>query len=88
MSDAEPSLHDLLTTGRAKVERQIDLLHGRLYPYADLGLVGSLLMLVSGGFGPPFRTNFVMCDNTDLIARLTDLLQRIDDALEELGSHD
>ena len=88
MSDAEPSLREQLSMGRARVERQIDLLRGRSYPYADVGLVGGLMMLVFGGFGPPFRTNFVMNDSSDLIAKLTSLLHRIDDVLEELGPYD
>jgi len=46
------------------------------------------MMLVGGGFGPPFRTTGVMNDNSDLIAKLTSLLHRIDDTLEEPGSYD
>ena len=88
MSDAEPSLRAQLTVARARVERQIDLLRGRSYPYANVGLVGGLLMLVGGGFGPPFRTTGVMNDNRDLVAKLTSLLHRIDDVLEELGPYD
>jgi hypothetical protein len=88
MADAEPDLREQLMVARAGSSGRSTSCGGRSYPYADVGFVGGLMMLVGGGFGPPFRTTGVMNDNSDLIAKLTSLLHRIDDTLEELGSYD
>jgi len=89
MSDVEePSLREQLLIARARVEKQIDRLIARPFAYSDVGLVGGLLMLFGGGFGPPFRASGVMTNNDELIEKLTKLLHRLDDALEGLGPYD
>jgi hypothetical protein len=88
MPEAEPGLVEQFTTARAKVALQIDLLRARPYPYPEGGLSLAILMFIFGCFGPPFRTNGIMTDNSVLIARLTNLQHRIDQAMEELGAAD
>jgi hypothetical protein len=73
MSGAEPSLREQLLTARAKVEKQIDKLRDRPYPILDTA---------------PFHSNVLSTENRELIEKLTKLLHRLDDALEELGPYD
>ena len=84
MPRPEPSLRQQLMDARANVERQIDKLRARPYPLAGVGAIGAL----GAGFGSPFRTNGVMIDNDELIAKLTETLREIDEALAGLGSDD
>ena len=49
-----------------------------------MGAIGAL----GAGFGSPFRTNGVMIDNDELIAKLTETLREIDEALAGPGSDD
>jgi hypothetical protein len=85
MFDAEePSLREQLLVARARVEKQIDRLRARPYPYADVGPLGAW----GAGLGGMFRANGVMIDNSELIAKLTELRHRLDDALEGLGPND
>jgi hypothetical protein len=84
MSRPEPTLRQELTEARANLQRQIDRLRARPYPYADVGAVGALM----AGFGAPFRANLVMIDNSELISKLTEILRGIEEALAELGPDD
>jgi hypothetical protein len=78
-------LRQQLKDARANVERQIDKLRARPYPpLAGVGAIGAL----GAGFGSPFRTNGVMIDNDELIAKLMGTLREIDEALAGLGSDD
>jgi len=92
---AEPSLHQQLEDARINVQRQIDRLRARAYPIAPTGLVrGGEIPLVLAMFGmlpwcvAPFGSNGVIIDNSELIDRLTRLLDDIDDALTDLGPDD
>jgi hypothetical protein len=81
MEESTESLRRQLLAARDKVRQQIDKLHARPYPLAGVGPVGTVMQ----GFGAPFRTNGVMIDNDELIAKLTAMLSDIDDSLAELG---
>jgi hypothetical protein len=79
-----PTLREQLLEARAKVEKQIDRLRARPYPYADVGPFGAWM----SGMGGLFRANGVMIDNSELITRLTQVLGEIDEASRGLRSAD
>ena len=80
--DSTDGLRQQLLAARKRVREQIDKLRARPYPFAGIGPVGTVMF----GMGAPFRTNGVMIDNDELIARLTDTLRDIDDCLAGLGA--
>jgi hypothetical protein len=77
MEPSTESLWQELLVARERVRSQIDKLRARPYPVAAIGPMGT----VGFGMGAPFRTNGVMIDNDELIARLTHLLREIEDSL-------
>lgn len=81
MADTDADLREQLIEARAKVERQLDRLRARPYPYGDVGPFGAWF----AGVGGLIRANGVMIDNSELIAKLTETLRQIDDALAGLG---
>jgi hypothetical protein len=81
MSDeSTDSLRRQLLAARKRVLEQIDKLRARPYPRAEIGPVGTLMF----GMGAPFRTNGVLIDNDELIAKLTETLREIEDCLAGL----
>ena len=78
--DSTDGLRRQLLAARQKVIAQIDKLRARPYPLAGIGPVGTVMF----GMGAPFRSNGVMIDNDELIAKLTETLREIDDCLAGL----
>ena len=79
--ESTDSLRRQLLAARERLLEQIDKLHARPYPVAGIGPIGTVMF----GMGAPFRTNGVMIDNDELIAKLTEVLRQIDDCLARLG---
>ena len=79
MEESTESLRHQLRVARENVQRQIDRLRARPYPVAA-GPGGSVLQGVAG----LVRTNGVMIDNDELIAKLTATLREIDESLKGL----
>jgi hypothetical protein len=78
------SLTTELLAARERVRDQIDKLRARPYPTAAIGPIGTLMF----GMGAPFRTNGVMIDNDELIAKLTETLREIEESLANLENDD
>jgi hypothetical protein len=72
MEESPESLRQALLAAREKVQRQIDRLQARPYPMVAAGV----------------RTNGVMIDNDELIAKLALTLQEIDESLAGLEPDD
>jgi hypothetical protein len=84
MEQSMESLRQELLAARANVQRQIDKLRARPYPIV-------MSRMPNGTLEPPIlpiRTNGVMIDNYELVAKLTETLRDIDDCLAELGGED
>jgi biotin operon repressor len=79
MEESTESLRQQLLAARENVERQIDKLRARPYPVAA-GPGGKVLHGIAG----LVRTNGVMIDNDELIAKLTKTLREIDESLKGL----
>jgi uncharacterized protein involved in exopolysaccharide biosynthesis len=79
MEESTESLRQQLLAARENVERQIDKLRARPYPVAA-GPGGKVLHGIAG----LIRTNGVMIDNDELIAKLTKTLREIDESLAGL----
>ncbi len=79
MEESTESLRQQLRAARENVERHIDKLRARPYP-AAAGPGGTALQ----GIGGLVRTNGVMIDNDELIAKLTETLREIDESLAGL----
>jgi hypothetical protein len=72
MEESPESLLQELLAARERVQRQIDRLQARPYPMVAAGV----------------RTNGVMIDNNELIAKLALTLQEIDESLAGLEPDD
>jgi hypothetical protein len=79
MEESTESLRQQLLAARENVQRQIDKLRARPYPVV-VGPDGTSLQ----GIGGLVRTNGVMIDNDELIAKLTETLREIDESLAGL----
>lgn len=79
MEDSTESLRQQLQAARENVERQIDKLRARPYPI----FAGPANKALRGMAGL-IRTNGVMIDNDELIAKLTETLREIDESLAGL----
>ena len=75
--DSPDGLRRQLLAARKNVVAQIDKLRARPYPLAGIDPIGTVMF----GMGVPFRTNGVIIDNDELIAKLTETLRDIDDCL-------
>ncbi len=80
MEESTESLRQQLLAARENVERQIDKLRARPYPVVAAGSGGKVLHSIAG----LVRTNGVMIDNDELIAKLTKTLREIDESLAGL----
>jgi hypothetical protein len=80
MEESTESLRQQLLAARENVQRQIDKLRARPYPVATAGPGGKVLHGIAG----LIRTNGVMIDNDELIAKLTKTLREIDESLAGL----
>jgi hypothetical protein len=86
MTPAEPSLREQLSEARTTVKQQIERLRpGTIRLHRPDWFAAARCRCVLPAYVAPFRATGVLLGNSDPIAKLTQILHDIEDALEGLG---